>query len=199
MNQRKFHISIPLLLAMTALLTVGALVAAVGVSYARYRTGQEGYFWFQPNQTAQVYLGYLEEEEFVCYQNSWETVEGTTQLSFAISNGYFDYEYVEKDQQARLRIVASLGAWQEESGKTIYLTVDDQTYTGSAVRIAEGTALYSSFGDGWIFRFLDESGNEPVWDLPGGEFSCIPMVLHFQKSVISNTALLQLQVVAEVN
>lgn len=192
MNPRKSNISPALSLGLAALLVVGCLMAALGVSFARYRTEEKDGIRFHPAQTARVYLGYMENGSFICQQNSWVATGNGLQLSFAISNGRTNSSYAHADQQAVVRLVASLGAWQENSTESIHLFVGNQFYVAEAERITEGSALFDQFGDGWVFRFVDEDGNEYMWDLPGGSFSWIEMQLD---TTISDIGLLQLQVI----
>ena len=134
MNPRKSNISPALSLGLAALLVVGCLMAALGVSFARYRTEEKDGIRFHPAQTAQVYLGYMENGSFICDQSSWEKTAGLLQLSFAVSNGQSVSSYAKANQQATVRLIASLGAWQENSTESMHLFVGDQFYTA----VAEG-------------------------------------------------------------
>lgn len=197
MKPRKMHSSPQLLLGLTALLVAGCLLAAVGVSFARYRTEMHNGILFWPDQTAQVYLGYVENNTFYSRQTGWTDTGEQLQLSFAIGNGADSGSCAAMDQHVKLCLLASLGAWQADSETIVYLTVGDQTYSAAAQRITEGTGLHTQFGDGWVFRFQDESGAEPEWILPGGQFNFISMRLEMDNAAITDTSLLQLQVVAE--
>lgn len=197
MEPRKTHISPQLLLGLTALLVAGCLMVAVGVSFARYRTETKDGIIFHPYESGQIFLGCMEENGFVCQQSTWQTGEEQLQLPFAISNGADPDSCSTADQQARICLLVSLGAWQEQSGDSVSLTVDGTVYTGVAQRITEGSTLHTQFGDGWAFRFVDEAGNEPVWELPGGQFTCIEMLLQVDSSAILDIGLMQLQVIAE--
>ena len=199
MNPRKLHISPWLLWGMIALLVVGCLLMAVGVSYARYRNDLQGDIRIQPDQPAQVYLGCVAEGRFVAQQSSWTEVDGTLQLPFAISNGTAQDAYSQQNQQVRLRVIASLGAWSENETDKIHLTVDGQTYTAVAEPIMAGSVLHTQFGDGWILHFQDSEGNEPVWDLAGDQWNHIPMLMYFDAAAMPDTSLLQLQIIAENN
>lgn len=197
MKPRKTHISPQLLLGLTALLVAGCLLVAVGVSFARYRTEMKNGILFRPDQVAQVYLGYVENNTFYNRQAGWTDTGETLQLSFAVGNGANSGSYTNANQSVRLCLLASLGAWQADSDTVVYLTVEGQTYSATAQRIQEGSALHAQFGDGWVFRFQDDSGKEPAWVLPGGQFGYISMLLEMESAAITDTSLLQLQVVAE--
>lgn len=70
-------------------------------------------------------------------------------------------------------------------------------YTATVTRIVQGTSLYNSFGDGWVFRFTDENGRELTWELEGGQFSCITLELILEGSDPAVTTLLQLQIIGD--
>lgn len=197
MNRWKLHSSPRLQLFIALFLVIVCLVAAVGVSFARYRVEQMENLRFQTGTNAMIFLGCVEEDTFVHRQGSWENQEDQMQIQFAVSNGTSAQEFAQADQQVRLRVIASLGAWSEENTDCLYLTVNNTTYTAAVERITEGSALHTQFGDGWVFRFLDAQGEELSWTLPGGDLRYIPMQLSFAADAITDTSLLQLQAVAE--
>lgn len=197
MNRKKLHISTRLQLIVAIVLITGCLVGACGVTFARYRVQQAADLLFQAQKNAMVYLGVEQEGAFVCQQSAWqETEDGTMALSFAISNGQSQEVFAQADQTACVRLVASLGAWSAESTGQLILTVGESTYIATAERISEGTALFSEFGEGWIFRFLNDAGEEYTFPLDGGALHYTVMQLTFTDT-IQNTNLLQLRVVAE--
>jgi len=197
MKRRKLHTSPALLLGIAAMLMLSCLTAAVGVTFARYRDGEKEGLIFQPDLKPQVFLGHMEGDSFACVQNEWVRSEEQLQLAFAISNGPSNTEFSSVNQSVCLRVIASLSVWNEEMAISPSLTVGEKTYTATAQRIVEGSALYTQFGDGWILRFQDENGTEPQWELMGGQFSCISMLLHMDAAV-GDTGLLRLQAVAEM-
>ena len=69
-------------------------------------------------------------------------------------------------------------------------------HTAQVMRIPENSALYHSFGEGWVFRFLDENGAELTWILENGQLSCVEMDLSISGQALAGTSLLQLQIVA---
>jgi len=70
-------------------------------------------------------------------------------------------------------------------------------YTAVVSRVAAGTALYHTYGDGWLFRFVDEEGRELTWDLAGGQFSCMTVDLILEGTDPAATTLLQLQIIGD--
>lgn len=71
------------------------------------------------------------------------------------------------------------------------------SYAAYVMRIPENSALYHSFGDGWVFRFLDDEGQELTWTLEEGKLSCVELNITINGDVLAGTSLFQLQIVAE--
>lgn len=67
-------------------------------------------------------------------------------------------------------------------------------YEAQAVYITKGSPMYTTFGEGWVFHFIDEEGEELRWTLEGGELSYIEMHLTMESSITVDTSLLQLQI-----
>ncbi len=67
----------------------------------------------------------------------------------------------------------------------------------TAVRIPQDSPLYLTYGDGWVFTFLDEEGEELSWLLEGGEFSCLEMILRLEGAAAENVSMLQLQITGD--
>lgn len=76
--------------------------------------------------------------------------------------------------------------------------VTTMEFVATAVRIAENSPLYTTFGDGWMFCFLNEEGAEITWLLDGGQLSYIDMTVILENGTLTNTSLLQLQVTGEL-
>lgn len=197
MKQSKPHISRWLLPILAAVLTVGCLTAAVGISFARYRQEHEAGISFQPEKKTAVYLGRMENGQFTEQKSTWIADEDGMTLSFAVSNATDAATAPTQTQYLRIWLNVSLGAWASAEQMQISLTVDGQTYTGIAEPIAEGSANHTAFGAGWLVRFADESGAELRRCLRGGEQTIAEMTLHLQG--ISDTGLIRIQAVAETD
>lgn len=156
-------------------------------------------------------------------QRSWEQAEGGLQLDFAVANGTSPEVFETADQRFHIRLMGSLGAWSGEETAAIYLVIppveppaEEETETeteetteqiptvpaeptrvkATAVRIEPNTQLWNTFGDGWAFCFLDEqTGEELVWTLEGGGLSCLDLDLVIEGGTLTDTSLLQLQIV----
>ena len=133
MNRRKLHISPALQLGIAVLLLLCCMTVAVGVTFARYHKGEKGSLIFEPEQNLQVCLGYIENDSFVCSQNEWMRFEEQLQLAFAISNGSSNHEFAPTDQMVCLRVVASLGVFNEEMAE--------------CVKIVDGRAMVEASGN----------------------------------------------------
>lgn len=193
MNRRKLYISPWVALLLAAVTVLGCILAAVGVAYARYRSDNTFDRIFSVRESGSVFLGRMDENNtFVQEQSTWQTVDGTASLSFAISNGTDADNRSQVDQQAAIRVLAGPGTWDN----TLTLTVNGIRYVAVPTAIREGSALYRTFGEGWILQFLDEAGNEMTWPLSGGAWSSLPMQLSLS-AALTDTSLLRLQVIAE--
>lgn len=209
MSQRKMNISRWYLLGLAAVLTALSLIAAVGTTLARYRVEQERTILFEPKSPVAVALGTLDEDGGFVPDGTiqWKTQPENSnilELNFAVSNYITEETCQQEDLEVRIRLVGSLAAWSAEQSTQVFLTdgtlLEDDTprqYTAEVMQIPENTALYHSFGVGWIFRFLDENGQELTWKLEGGTLSCAQMNITMDASALSGTSLLQLQIVGQ--
>lgn len=193
MNQRKLHISPWVALLLAAVAVLGCVLAAVGVSFARYRSASGWEYQFQAQQSGSVLLGVMDGGTFTQKESAWVRVDDQLQLHFAVSNGTGADAFAALRQDVSIRVIASLGNWSDK----LTLTVGENTYTATATAIRAGSALHRTFGDGWVLRFLDEQGNELHWTLSGAEWESIAMQLTLTGDGLTDTSLLQLQVVGE--
>lgn len=149
------------------------------------------------------------------HDGRWELNEkGQLQLQFAVANGTSDQDYDEVSRQFSVRLVATQGVQTgEDLAVTLILPPEEKadTVAGStnsaesipptqikatAVRIAPDTQLHRTFGDGWVFYFLDENGEEELfWTLEGGQFSWLDLDITVDHGAVMDTSLLQLQIV----
>ena len=210
MNQRKPNMTRWYAMGLTALLVVGCLVMAVGVTWARYRTDVMGSTVFQSRKPLAVRLGKMEPMEdgttlFVPgARQTWERVDGKLRLDFAVANGTSAEVFETRDQRFHIRLVGSIGAWSGDETAAIYLEIPPRAETeteptlvkATAARIEPGTQLWSTFGDGWTFRFLDpRTGRELDWTLEGGGLTCLDLDLVMEGSTLTDTSLLQMQII----
>lgn len=208
-------------LGLTALLSIAFLVAATGTTLARYRAQREEEIQISVRQPEQIHLGTVniltdEEpatgedapevtEQFVATTDlTWETQEGVAQLKFAVANGTTQTDYSARTQQFQLRMIGTLGIWTESQIPILKLTLfpeeggeQEVTFTATATPIPAGAALHRVYGDGWIYTFLDENGEEVCWQLPGGSLSYLSMTVTAEGELPQTLSLLQPQVIAE--
>jgi hypothetical protein len=206
MNRRKQNISrwaLPLLLA---LLVVGCLVASTGGALARYRVDRKEEITFEVRPPEQIYLGQMVTQNGAvsfdpAAQGNWEMAEGKQQLTFTIANGTGEKAFSGQDQQVHLRLVGTLGIWNGSDKLKLTLEVpseDDpekmETYEATVTRIREGSPMYATFGDGWVFAFFDENGEELTWLLEGGSFAHLTLTMTLEGAAPGEAGLLQLQI-----
>lgn len=214
MNRRKQNISRWYALGLAAVLVISSLILATGIALARYRTEYKETIKFVTGEPGGIYLGAVDEETGtfdVTATGNWEQVENTLQLDFSVANGVDQENCAERTQVFHVRLIGSLGIGQDETLPTIKLidpTVHDSTkaadenegYTAEPIRIVEGSLLHTTFGDGWVYCFLDEEGEELTWVLEGGEFSCVGLcaLIVLDDNTQLDTSFLQLQVLGEM-
>lgn len=215
MNQRKPNSSAWYSLGLGVLLCIAVLVVSTGTAFARYRTERNKSITIVPREQDQILMGVLhtvtEEEatdtlkagDVILQQQplEWEDVDGNSRLTLAIANGTSASDCSERDQTVRLRVAASLPVWNGESPAEMNLTIQSEedpetseSLLAVPIAIEEGTALYNSFGSGWVYIFQGEEG-ELTWLLPGGEFAPINMVLTIKGVTSADAVLLQTQVI----
>ena len=104
----------------------------------------------------------------------WTVQADTATLAFSISNGRSAEGATSRSQLATVRLVAGLGIGAPEN-MTVTLSFSHngqmRTLTGEAERIQKGSMLYQNYGDGWIYYFYDDLGNEKNFTLSGGKLS----------------------------
>ena len=136
----------------------------------------------------------------------WENKDGEIQLTFAVANGRTDKDYSARDQKVKLRMIGTLGNWLGKVTPELYLTLPmeegstkQEVVKAVATAFPEGSALQRTYGDGWLYVFLDGEGEELSWDLPGKTLSYISLTVSLRgEAPDTYLSLLQPQVIAEV-
>ena len=102
-------------------------------------------------------------------------------------------------------MIGTLGIWMGTQTPELLLTIpamsDDEkeiVAQATVAAIEEGTPLYYSFGEGWVYTFLDDDGRELVLELAGGQLSYVNMTVSIDGEIPNTANLLQPQVIAEV-
>lgn len=163
-------------LCLVGILCVLLLLLSIGTAQGRIRINKGVEASFQPYQTRQVCLWAEGDPADLQPLTGWtETGVGSAALHFQVSNGSPE-DYCGDTMQFRVRIAASLGIGKPEN-VALTLQIDGKTYTAKATPIPEGSARYQTFGPGWVYSFIDDSGNELAWELPGGKLSLVDALL----------------------
>ena len=124
-----------------------------------------------------------------------------------MANGTSDTSYSTRDQTIRLCMVGTLGISKDGAIPELSVTYvpqrgdgEEVTVTAVATPIVEGTALYHSFGSGWLYSFYEttiEGERELTWKLSGGKLSCIELKVTTDGTISEHFSLLQPLVSAE--
>lgn len=217
MNQRKPNRKAWYSLGLMMLLCICVLVVATGTTFARYRAERERTITVQVRKPEQIHLGTVSiltddtdptvvTEEFVpTTQLVWKTDGGVTQLEFAIANGVSELDHSTRDQKVQLRMIGTLGNWTGTDAAKLSLTLppeedseEESVIEATVTPLIEGTALYHTYGEGWLYTFLDEEEKELFWELPGGQLSYVSLTVTINGEVPSDLSLLQPYVISEV-
>lgn len=185
-----------LAIAVMALLLVLALPA--GAAWARYRYRESTDMYFAQKSPSRVYLwgGVKADGSFSALPANLTVGEVPREISFFITNGENARVYAGYTQQAQVRLLCSLGLG-DSGNLTAELLVDEKVYTAVAYPISPASPIYASMGDGWVYCFVDEAGNELRWELEGGKLSTREMKLNVRAVPGVESGVLRLMVSAE--
>ena len=152
---KKVHIRRLLLAALVLTLTAAA---AAGTAFARYRITKETQIRFSVQEPDSIALQASAESTDA---PRWQEADGVLIMPFCVTAA----ENNQQKQQFTVRLYSSLQA-------DFTLTESEAAYTGQAVEIEEGSALYRAFGPGWIYTFhaggAETGAQEALWSLPVG-------------------------------
>lgn len=133
---------------------------------------------------------------------SWSKKNGISQLEFAVANGNAEDNYSARTQEFHLRLIGTLGIWSGTETAVVQLMVPSeedpetlQPITATVQQIPKDTPLHITFGDGWIYTFQDEQGEEIRWTLKGGSLQYVGVTITVDNSGVVDPSLLQLQIV----
>lgn len=189
-------------MGLAILLLLLSLTAAVGISLARYRAEHSQSLYFTVRQPGQLYLGTMstaDEPNTLAFDHravgSWKQVEDELRLEFTVANGTGPQDYSRQDQSFSVQLVGGLGIWDGTDVAEVTLRVRKEggydDFQGTAARIQPGSPLYKTYGDGWVYSFLDEAGAEVTWPLEGSRFSQVDMTVILQSTDLTQPSLLQ--------
>lgn len=206
MNRQK-NSSLRHLLCLALLLCMAALVIATGTAYARYRTDAKAELLFEIRKPAELVIGTVinvdGNEEFNPEGiQDWKIEGNTATLEIAVSNGTDSVQA--KDQKVRLRLIGGIGLTVGEETAEITLETaengSEKSFKAKSEKITENSALHFEHGDGWIFTFFEENGEEFCWIFEGGKPSYVKMSIKVDISEIDleNGLIIEPQFITEI-
>ena len=213
-HNQKNRICLVWVMAVISILTV----LSVGVTYGRYRTDIYGDLTFENRKTEKVYLWGKKTEEgaLLPLPGSWTVTDLSKTMPFTVTNGLpaareetapggeitaetTQPVLSERDMTVSIQLAVNQGL-TDAKALQVLLRMDEESIPAQAEPIREGTELHEKFGDGWIYRFLDDKGKPRCWELPGGQWSELSGELVIVDYTIDSEAcIMQLQVIAEDN
>lgn len=151
------------------------LVLSSGVAYARFQENVTNTLLFQPAMPEHLVLN---------QQDGWLTQGQISTISFSLNNTGTEQKV------GKIYLLVSQGI-PHESDLSVTLKQGENQYNAKAEPITTGTALHKSFGDGWIYRFVDKTGQELLWPINGkGQLIC--QVTVESKSEVMHHSILRL-------
>ena len=196
------------LMLLTLLLCVGLLVVSSGITFARYRHEHRESVAFHVREPGNILIGTIKDEIFTSSdQLEWSVKGDVASLQFAVANGSSEDDYSTSDQEIRLRMIGSLGILKDGEPPELSVTFvpqrgngEEKTVNAIVSPIAEGTALYHSYGAGWLYTFYESTAEgirELTWELSGDSWSYITLMVKIQGKLPEGLSLLQPLISAE--
>ncbi len=188
------------------ILCIGLLAVSVGMTYARYYEAYQEEVVFQVREPEMVLIGSVEDGQLhQVSQLEWKAEDGFSYLHFAVANGSSEADYSARDQKVQLCMIGSLGLMKDEKlpNVSVFFTTQDgvaKHVQASVTAIEKGTALYHSYGEGWLYRFYEstaEGERELNWELSGGQFSYTALTVKAEGEVSEGLSILQPLITAE--
>ena len=177
---------------LAAMLLLGCVCLLIGSAWARYRYQQTTDLLFAPETASQVYLfGAQKNGSFTPMSESLTETANGQKLDFVVTNGESKTQFSPEDQYVQVRLHASLSLGNGDNLSAV-LTVGDTTYTAVMRQLDAGSPICESFGEGWVYCFLDANGQELRWHLEGGKLSTVKMTLHVDAQTGLDSSLLHL-------
>ena len=136
---------------LVCLLTLVAVLLAVGVTYARYSTTRRETLTFEAAQNDPSHALEIRSDA------GWRTTAEGVEIAFSLCNAANV-----AGQRAYLRLTATEGF--DPAVATVTLTVDGTVYEAVPRAVREGDPLYASMGTGTEYRFTSVDG-EPIWEV----------------------------------
>lgn len=198
MRPAKFNRSQWYSLALMAVLLFVCSFLVVGATWARYADSMDApaKIDYTVREFSSVHLmtnvNYMLEGP-----GTWKADGDQRILDFYVTNGTDLTEYSPDDQKFSVRLVGSAGFMTAEDEVSVTLTLDGEDHEGTVESILNNTSLKQEFGSGWLFTFLDEDGEELTWDLEGGALSVRTGQITVSGGHLTDSAMLQLQVIGE--
>lgn len=156
-------------------------VLVFGITYGRYRQDFPPVNYpFVADGAGELVLGgtvtqdWLDNGTWPPMAAGWTVSEEQASVTFSLSNGRTLQDYTRRDQTATVQLLAGLGIGAPEN-MTVTLQYLQEgkpvTLIGQAEKIQAGSLNHQSYGEGWIYRFFDTTGNEKTFTLTGGKLS----------------------------
>lgn len=151
-----------------------ALVTALSTTLARYVVQQEGALGVaSAAEISPVLLCDRYGQPLV--NGDWVRQGDTCRLDFTLCNAQSEVDIPQNELSTTLRVVSTVDLHGEST--VVRLLAGGDTYIGTAEPIIKNTVFWRQYGDGDLYRFYNQAGEELVWTLEGGRLSQMEMTL----------------------
>lgn len=169
-------------LLLAVVLLVAALALSLGTAYARYQESIGADLNFQVKPM----------EKLTIAKQEWsETEDGAYALTFSME---------QEAQNCRIYLAVTDGATPENLTVTLTLPAEEESggetaeaepvvLTAAGEKIPEASSMYLLFGPGYVFRFLDEDGQQVIFDLTTEDYN---LTVQGLDTAVQQTSLLRL-------
>ncbi|MBR3935290.1 MAG: hypothetical protein IKJ57_01920 [Oscillospiraceae bacterium] len=206
MERQKKNSSLWYSSGLVLLLCIAIPVLITGTAFARYSADIKGHMAFVAREAEKIQLGTSENNTFVAdTEPSWVISGEEASLTLAVANGSSEEDYSKNKQRISLSFISGAGlSFGTETPELILVLPsaeeggEDILINATAKTIEKGTALYETYGEGWVLDFLDENGKEVFWELEGGKFNFVTINVKVNAAKITESVLLFPKITAEI-
>lgn len=156
---------------------IGITIAfSIGTAFARYQSDRMDSDFGIIGSGGGIFLYAANDDDSYMPLGKWQKSDDGYKLDFVISNSESPENYCGIDQNVSIIVFCGEGL---ENSDDLIITLDtgSDIYTAVPEKIAEGSAAYNSYGNGYLYRFYDVSSNELSFVLPGNMLSNRRMTL----------------------
>lgn len=150
-----------------------------GVAYAHYQKTKNDLLIFKGAHSPLVNIS---DSTGGVLSSNWGAVEGVENgyaLDFCLKNTTTGSEASNRMQEVSISVFATIGDTKLSEGENteVLLKVHETIYRATAEKVEKNSIIWTKYGEGTLYRFYNETGEEICWTFPEGQGVTIPMQL----------------------